>query len=202
MAARASILAKHPVYGGKNWAPPCQDLPSINVLLCFLLIKIMLLWSPSAWDGVGRPDLCRTYTGDAISLSEITLPRTGSNCDWGRGSFLPASPPRALHPMLLLLLTSSLSREFGGTSLHYIQAFLFDWGYLTYQDSHTEAYILIYRFTKKSLIVNCASWTNKSEINFAHFQYPNTKPDAQTEVNVSGVKRLLRVQLWRMWRHR
>ena len=32
--------------------------------------------------------------------------------------------------------------------------------------------------------------------------YAKTKPEAQTEVNVSGVKRLLRVQLWRMWRHR
>ena len=37
-----------------------------------------------------------------------------------------------------------------GPPLHYIQVYLFDWGYLTFQDSHTQAYILIYRFIEKA----------------------------------------------------
>ena len=155
-----------------------------------------------AWDVVGKPDLCRTLYG-GCHLTEWNYPTKNWLQQWLRslGPFFLHPHQGPCIPCRCCCWPPPCQGNLVEPPLHYIQVYLFDWGYLTYQMA-THRHLSWITDLKKSLIVNCASWTNKSEVNFVHFQNPNTKPEAQTEVNVSGVKRLLRVQLWRMWRHR
>ena len=73
------------------------------------------------WQTYSLPDIIRGMPSHWVKLPYQELAPTVTEV---AGSFLPPSPPGALHPMLLLLLTSSLSREFGGTSITLHSSFL------------------------------------------------------------------------------
>ena len=72
-----------------------------------------------------------------------------------------------------------------------------DWGPTAYPDRNTWAYIYIYIYIYIYFAIPLKG-TNNSHVNFAHFWYTNMDSKAQTEVNVSGVERLLRVCLGRV----